>query len=85
MYDLIIIKDERFGSHIRQFLNFDDRFTFICRITHFFIRNIGNIRYFLSYDVSSTIMHALISCRLYCYNYSIYNVPRSKTDRLQGL
>ena len=37
----------------------------------------------LSYDVCSTIIHALISCRLDYYNYILYNFPRSKTDRLQ--
>ena len=39
----------------------------------------------MSYDACSTIIHALISCRLdYCNNI-LYNVPRSKTDRLQRL
>ena len=31
------------------------------------------------------IIHALISCRLDYYNYIMYNVPRSKTVRLQRL
>ena len=41
------------------FLNFDDNITAICRSTHFHIRNIGKIRNLLSYDVCSTIIHAL--------------------------
>ena len=49
-----------------QFLNFD-HITAICRSTHFYLRNIGNIRNLRSYDACSTIIHALISCRLdYC-------------------
>ena len=48
-------------------LNFDDHITAICRSAHFHIRNIGKIRNLLSYDACSTIIHALISCRLdYC-------------------
>ena len=39
----------------------------------------------LSYDACSTIIHALISCRLEYCNYIMYNVPRSKKDRLQRL
>ena len=48
-------------------------------------RNIGKIRNLLSYDACSTIIHALISCRLYYCNSIPYNVPKSKTDRLQRL
>ena len=68
-----------------QFLNFDDHIIVICRSTHFHIRNIDKIGNLLSYDACSTIMHALISCRLDYCNSILYNVPRSKTDRLQRL
>ena len=68
-----------------QFLNFDDHITAICRRTHFHIRNIGKMRNLLSYDACSTIIHALISCRLDYCNSILYNVPKSKTDRLQRL
>ena len=37
----------------------------------------------LSYDACSTIIHALISCRLDYCNLILYNVPMTKTDRLQ--
>ena len=33
----------------------------------------------------STIIHALISCRLDYCNFLLYNVPAHKTDRLQRL
>ena len=68
-----------------QFLYFDDHITAICRNTHFHIRNIGRIMNLLLYDACSTIIHALISCRLVYCNYILYNVPRSKIDRLQRL
>ena len=71
------------GVIFDQFLNFDDHITAICRSTHFHIRNIGKIRNLLSYNACSTIIHALISCRLDYCNSILYNVPRSKTDRLQ--
>ena len=70
------------GVIFDQFLNFDDHITAICRSTHFHIRNIGKIRNLLSYDACSTIIHALISCRLDYCNSILYNVPKSKTDRL---
>ena len=73
------------GVIFDQFLNFDDHITAICRSTHFHIRNIGKIRNLLSFDACSTIIHALVSFRLdYCI-YILYDVPRSKTDRLQRL
>ena len=73
------------GVIFNEFLNVVDHNTSICRVTHFHIRNIGKIRNFLSYDACSTIIHALISCRLDYCNFSRYNVPRCKTDRLQRL
>ena len=73
------------GVIFDQFLNFDDHITAICRSTHFHIRNIGKIRNLLTYDACSTIIHALISCRLDYCNSILYNVPKSKTDRLQRL
>ena len=73
------------GVIFDQFLNFDDHITAICRSTHFHIRNIDKIRNLLSYDACSTIIHALISCRLDYCNSILYNVPKSKTDRLQRL
>ena len=73
------------GVIFDQFLNLDDHITAICRSTHFHIRNIGKIRNLLSYDACSTIIHALISCRLDYCNSILYNVQKSKTDRLQRL
>ena len=60
-------------------------FTAICRSTYFHIRNIGKIWNLLSYNACSTIIHALISCRLDYCNSLLYNVPTHKTDRLQRL
>ena len=74
-----------FGVIFDQFLNFDDHITAICSRTHFHIRNICNLRNLLSYDACSTIIHALISCRLDYCNSLLYNVPRRKADGLQIL
>ena len=61
-----------------QFLKFDDHITAICRSTHFHIRSIDKIRNLLSYDACSTIILALISCRLDYCNSILYNVPKVK-------
>ena len=68
------------GVTFDQFLNFDDHITAICRSTYFHIRKIRNLS---SYNACSTIIHALISCRLDYCNSLLYNVPTHKTDRLQ--
>ena len=62
-----------------QFLYFDDHITAICRSPYFHIRNIGKIRNLLWYNACSTIIHALISCRLDYCNSLLYNVPTHKT------
>ena len=54
-------------------------------LLYFHFKNIDKIKNLLSYDACSTIIHALISCRLHYCNYILYNVPKSKTDRLQRL
>ena len=77
------LKVRDLGVTFDQFLNFDDHITAICRSTYFHIRNLGKIMNLLSYNACSTIIHALISCRLYYCNFLLYNVPTHKTDRLQ--
>ena len=79
------IKVRDLGVTFDQFLNFDDHITAICRSAYFHIRNIGKIRNLLSYNACSTIIRALISCRLDYCNSLLYNVPPHKTDRLQRL
>ena len=71
------LKVRDLGVTFNQFLNFDDHITAICRSTYFHIRNIRKM--------CSTIIHALISCRLYYCNSLSYNVPTHKTDRMQRL
>ena len=79
------LKVRDLGVTIDQFLNFNDHINAICRSTYFHIRNIGKIRNLLSYNACSTIIHALISCRLDYCNSLLYNVPTHKTDCLQRL
>ena len=55
-----------------QFLNFDDHITAISRSAHF-------------HNACSTIIYALISCRLDYCNSILCNVQKSKTDRFQRL
>ena len=77
------LKVRNLGVTFDQFLNFNDHIIAICRSTYFHIRNLGKIWNLLSYNVCSTIIHALISCRLDYCNSILYNVPTHKTDRLQ--
>ena len=79
------LKVRDLGVTFDQFLNVDDYITAICRSPYFHIRNIEKIRNLLSYNACSTIIHALISCRLDYCNSLLYNVPTHKTDRLQRL
>ena len=79
------LKVRDLGVTFDQFLNFDDHITAICRSTYFHIRSIGKIRNLLSYNACSTIIHALISCRLDYCNSLLYNIPTHKTDHMQRL
>ena len=82
---MLLLKVRDLGVTFDQFFNFDYYITVICRSTYFHISNIGKIRNLLSYNACSTIIHALISCRLDYCNSLLYNVPTHKTDRLQSL
>ena len=79
------LKVRDLGVTFDQFLNFNDHITAICKSTYFHIRNIGKIRNLLLYNACSTIIHALICCRLDYCNSLLYNVPMHKTDQLQRL
>ena len=59
------LKVRDLGVTFDQFLNFDDHITAICRSTYFHNRNNRKIWNLFSYNACSTIIHALISCRLY--------------------
>ena len=72
------LKVRDLGVTFDQFLNFGDHIAGICRSTYFHIRNIRKIRNLLSYNACSTIIHALISCRLDYCNSILYNVPTQK-------
>ena len=72
------------GCHVRP-ISFYDHFTPICSSTYFHIRNIGKIRNLLSYNACSTIIQALICCRLDYSNSILCNVPTNKTHRLKQL
>ena len=67
------------------FLNFDDYLSGVCRSTHFHLRNIGRIRYLLSYDACAQLIHALISIRLDYCNSLLYNLPKGSIERLQKI
>ena len=77
------LKVRDLGFTFDQFCNFDDHITAICRSTYFHNRNIVKIWNLKSYNACSTIIYALISCRLDYCNSLLYNVPMHKTDLLQ--
>ena len=71
------------GEIFDQFLSFDDYIRFVCRSTHFNLRNIGRIRHLLSHHTTAQLIHALISTRLDYCNSVLYNLPKSSILRLQ--
>ena len=68
-----------------QSLTFDDHISAICQSVHFHIRSIGKVRKLLSFDVCSSLIHALIGSRLDYCNSILYNLPDSKISRLQKI
>ena len=48
-------------------------------------RHLKKRKNLLSYNACSTIIHAIISCRLDYCNSLLYNIPTHKTDQLQIL
>ena len=73
------------GVIFDQFLSFNDYISFVCRSTHFHLRNIGRIRHLLSHHATAQHIHALISTRLDYCNSVLYNLPRSSILRLQRI
>ena len=73
------------GVIFDQFLSFDDYISFVCRSTHFHLRNIGRIRHLLSHHATAQLIHALISTHLDYCNSVLYNLPKSSILRLQRI
>ena len=71
------LKVRDLGVTFDQFLNSDDHITAICRSTYGKIRNLLSYN---QYNACSTIIHALISCRLDYCNSLLYNVSTHKTE-----
>ena len=73
------------GVIFDQFLSFDDYISFVCRSTHFHLRNIGRIRHLLYHHATAQLIHALILTRLDYCNSVLYNLPKSSILRLQRI
>ena len=96
---MIIIKGEIFWCHIRPipqlwlpYYCYVEKHTFpYCSCTYYFgvtLDQFLNFDYHITAIWKSThfhIIHALISCRLHYSNSILYNVPKTKTDRLQRI
>ena len=79
------LKVRDLGVTFDQFLKFNDNIIAICRSTYFHIRNIGKIRNLLSYIACSTIILALISCRLdYCITFLRIKLIACKNFRINA-
>ena len=84
--DYAIIKGERPMCHIRSISQLLMIILLLYVEAHIFILKIME-KLGICYRIMpcSTIIHALISCRLDYCNSLLYNVPTHKTDRLQRL
>ena len=70
------------GIIFDQFLSFDDYISYVCRSTHFHIRNIGRMRHSLSQNATAQLIHALISIRLDYCNSVLYTLPKNQAARI---
>ena len=71
------------GVIFDQFLSFDDYISYVCRSTHYHLRNFGRIRHLLSHHATAQLIHILILTRLDYCNSVLYNLPKSSILRLQ--
>ena len=76
------VKVRNIGVIIDQSLTFDGHISVICQSVHFYIRSIGKVQKFLTFDACATLIHALISsCFDYCNSILYINLPDTKIGR----
>ena len=63
----------------------DCHIDFVCRATHFHLRNIGAIRSHLTEAATSWLVHSLVTSGLDYCNSLLYGLPDSKLGRLQRI
>ena len=57
----------------------------VCKSTYFHLRNIGGIRNILSNDACASLIHSLVTVRLYYCNSILYGLPDDRMYRLQKI
>lgn len=62
-----------------------DHIDYICKTSHFQLRNIRLIRKYLNQDAAATLIHSLISTRIDYCNSLLANLPTSTLRPLQGV
>ena len=70
------------GVTFDKHLNMKRHVTKTCRNMNFYLRQIGNIRKYLSQKATESLVHALITSRLDCNNVLLYYLPECDISRL---
>ena len=62
-----------------------EHITSVCRASHFHLRNIGSIRRYLTPETCATLVHNLISSKLYYCNSLLIELPETQINHLQRI
>ena len=73
------------GVMFDQHMLMDAHISYVCRSTHFHLRNIGAIRDLLPCSAVEQLIHSLVTSRLDYCNSLLYGVPAYKLARIQRM
>ena len=65
--------------------NFEDHIKFICKSSHYHIRNIAKIRRYIDEESAKIVVHAFVTAKLDSCNSLLYGLPRHLISRLQSI
>ena len=73
------------GAMLDSALSMKSHIDSVTRSCYIQIRNLSKIRKYLSEDSAKTLSHAFVTSRLDSMNSILYDVPKTKTNRLQNI
>ena len=71
------------GAVIDRNLSMESQVSNVCRNCYLSLRQISQIRPYLTKDAAATLVHALITSKLDCYNGLLIGIPATLKRRLQ--
>ena len=73
------------GAYFDEYMSMQYQINHICKSAWYHLKRIGEIRSFLSLDMTCSLMHSFVSSRLDSFNSLLFGIPQQQLTKLQRI